>query len=312
MIPKFVISTAFLIMLLSFPTVSPAKFFDSLSEKIEKESKRTEKRMKQEIDRTDRNFDKITKESKEKAKSTWVDHRDEIVPVIVAATVIYVGDLSLATLALKGHGIIKEDGTIEWGMIFSDDNKITQYNQVDHQKKDSSSEVMVYIPQNSSSEQFKTGVMVISRKLNFPDGTTGSHTWIQIVEKGKVFIVGGWKNTMTDMMDIKSSAIKSESSLSKHGSVDTNNSFNIHGYTGHEELSFLKINPPKGISQEEWNKEFKQTALKYTKKNDQKLKYSLRGGDDGKTSGNSQTVTKDILESIQPGLSKVLERFNPK
>jgi len=130
MIPKFVISTLFLIMVLSFPTVSPAKFFDDLSEKIEKESKRTEKRIKKEIDRTDENIDKITQETKDKAKITWEEHKDEIVPVVIAATVIYVGDINLATLALKEYDIIKEDGTIEWGVLFSDDNNSTQVNQL--------------------------------------------------------------------------------------------------------------------------------------------------------------------------------------
>ena len=312
MIPKFVISTLFFIMLLSLPTISPAKFFDDLSEKFEKEAKRTEKRIKKEIDRTDENLDKITQETKEKAKRTWEDHKDEIVPVVVAATVIYVGDINLATLALKEYGIINEDGTIEWGVIFSDDDKSTQPNQVGHPKKEPSSEVIVYIPQNSTSEQFKTGVMVISRKLNFPDGTTGSHTWIQIVENGKMFIVGGWKNSKTKMMDIKATEIKSESRLSEQGSVDSSDSANIDDYMGHEELSFVKINPPEGISQQEWNKKFKKTALEYHRKNDQKLKYLLSGGDNGKISGNSHTVTKHILESVQPGLSKVLESFDPK
>ena len=126
MIPKFIISTLFFIMLLSFPTVSSANFFDDLSEKFEKEAKRTEKRIKKEVDRTDENLDKITQETKEKAKRTWEDHKDEIVPVVVAATVIYVGDINLATLVLKEYGIIKEDGTIAWGDMFSDDNKSTQ------------------------------------------------------------------------------------------------------------------------------------------------------------------------------------------
>jgi len=142
MIPRFVISRLFLIMLLSFPTVSPAKFFDDLSEKIEREAKRTEKRIKKEIDRTDENLDKITQETKEKSKRTWENHKDEIVLVVVAATVIYMGDINLATLALKEYGIIKEDGTIEWGVIFSDDNKSTQPDQVDHSKKEPSSEVI--------------------------------------------------------------------------------------------------------------------------------------------------------------------------
>ncbi len=55
-------------MLLSFPTVSPAKFFDDLSDKFEKEAKRTEKHIKKEVDRTDENLDKITKKTNEKAK----------------------------------------------------------------------------------------------------------------------------------------------------------------------------------------------------------------------------------------------------
>ncbi len=122
MISKFVISTLFLIILLSLPTISPAKFFDDLSEKIEKEAKRTEKRIKKEVDRTDENLDKITQETKVKAKRTWEDHKDKIVPVVVAATVLYVGDINLATLTLKEYGIIKEDGTFEWGVMFSDDD----------------------------------------------------------------------------------------------------------------------------------------------------------------------------------------------
>ena len=164
MIPKLGASTLFLILLLSFPTISPAKFFDDLGEKFEKESKRIEKRVKKEVDRTDENVDKITQKTKEKAKRTWEDHKDEIVPVVVAATVIYVGDINLATLALKEYGIIKEDGTIEWGVIFADDDKNILSNHVSQSKIEPSSEVIVYIPQNSVGDQTETGVMVISRK----------------------------------------------------------------------------------------------------------------------------------------------------
>lgn len=117
-------------MLLSFPTVSPAKFFDDLSDKFEKEAKRTEKHIKKEVDRTDENLDKITKKTNEKAKRSWEEHKDEIIPLVVSATVIYLGDFNLAALALKEYGIIKEDGTIEWGVLFSDDNKSTQPSQI--------------------------------------------------------------------------------------------------------------------------------------------------------------------------------------
>ena len=65
MIPKIFISTLFLIMLLSFPTLSPANFFDDLSKKLEKEAKRTEKRIKKEVDRSDENLDKISQKTKE-------------------------------------------------------------------------------------------------------------------------------------------------------------------------------------------------------------------------------------------------------
>ena len=142
MLQKFIISILFLIILLSFPTVSPAKFFDDLSEKIGKEAKRTEKRIKKEVDRSDENLNRITQETKEKAKRIWENHKDEIVPLIVTATVIYVGDINLATLALKEYGIIKEDGTIGWGVMFSDDDKSTQPNQAVHSKKEPSSEVL--------------------------------------------------------------------------------------------------------------------------------------------------------------------------
>jgi len=142
MLQKFIISILFLIILLSFPTVSPSKFFDDLSEKIGKEAKRTEKRIKKEVDRSDENLNRITQETKEKAKRIWENHKDEIVPLIVTATVIYVGDINLATLALKEYGIIKEDGTIGWGVMFSDDDKSTQPNQAVHSKKEPSSEVL--------------------------------------------------------------------------------------------------------------------------------------------------------------------------
>lgn len=312
MIPKIVINTLFLILLLSFPTVSPAKFFDDLGEKFEKEAKRTEKRIKKEIDRTDENIDKITQETKEEAKKTWEEHKDEIVPVVVAATVIYVGDMNLATLALKEYGIIKEDRTIEWGVIFSNDDKNTQSHQERQSKIEPSSEVIVYIPQNSTSAQSENGVIAISRKLNFPDGTTGSHVWIQIVENGKIFIAGGWKNSKTGMMNIKAAEIKSESNLSERSSVDSNESTDIDNYMGHEELTYIKIDPPEGLSQQNWNKKLKKVALEYQIKNDQKLKYTLNSDDNGKTSGNCHTVTKYILESVQPDLSKVLESFNAK
>ncbi len=134
MIPKFFISTLFLIMFLSFPSVSPAKFFDDLSEKFEKEAKRMEKRIKKEVDRTDENLDKITQKTKKKAKITWENHKDEIVPVVVTATVLYVGDINLATLVLKEYGIIKEDGTIAWGVMFSDSEQFKKTTLEYHRK----------------------------------------------------------------------------------------------------------------------------------------------------------------------------------
>lgn len=118
-------------MLLSFPTVSSADFFHDLNEKLEKETKRTEKHIRKELDRTDKNLHKFTQKTKVKTKRAWEEHKDEILPIVVAATVIYVGDINLATLVLKEYDIIKEDGTIEWGVLFSDDNKSTQLNQVD-------------------------------------------------------------------------------------------------------------------------------------------------------------------------------------
>lgn len=50
----------FLIMILSFPTVSSANFFDDLGEKIGKEAKRTEKRIKEEKESFDPNNTKHT------------------------------------------------------------------------------------------------------------------------------------------------------------------------------------------------------------------------------------------------------------
>ena len=232
MIPKFVISTLFLIMLLSFPSVSPAKFFNDLGEKFEKEAKRTEKRIKKEIDRTDENVEKITEKTKEKAKRTWEEHKDEIIPVVVAATVIYVGDINLATLALKEYDIIKEDGTIEWGSLFADDDHT---NHMSQSKKEPSSEIILYIPQNRTNNQPNTGVIVISRKLNFPDGKIGSHTWIQVVENGTMFIVGGWKNSTTGMMEIKAADIKPEVSPAVHRSIESSTLTDIDSYISHEQ-----------------------------------------------------------------------------
>lgn len=311
---KFTASTLFFIIFLSFPFFSSAKFFDDIGEKLEKETKRTEKRIKKELDRTDENVEKIT----EKTKKAWEKHKDEIVPVVVAATVIYVGDINLATLALKEYGVLNEDGTIEWDVIFTDD-KESQHDQVGQSKAKSSSQMIVYVPNNSFTDRSKSGVMVINRTLDSPKGKTGSHIWIQVVENGNIFIAGGWENSKTGMINIRAADIKTEDTLVKPDSTGFNHRTNGNNHVGHEQLSYIKIDPPKDISQLEWNQKFKQAALDYHRKHDLKLKNTLNAGDgdNEKASGNSDTVIKHILDNVQPGLSKTLEVFdsnysNPK
>ncbi len=63
------------------------------------------------------------------------------------------------------------------------------------------------------------------------------------------------------------------------------------------EESSREIRPPKGMNQKEWDKKVRESGEKELEKQKKKLRqYEWDGGDEGKTSGNCNCVTRQIIE----------------
>lgn len=69
----------------------------------------------------------------------------------------------------------------------------------------------------------------------------------------------------------------------------------------------VKIPPPPGMTQDKWDEAVKTSFNKALKK-DGKRKYKAFGGDGGKTSGNCNSTTSDIIEDAGGVIPK---NYNP-
>ena len=81
---------------------------------------------------------------------------------------------------------------------------------------------------------------------------------------------------------------------------------NDHSDVGTLRTSSITVNPPPGMTQDEWDEAVNLEGL--IRVHNQKQKYRLRGGDGGKKSGNCHTTTRGILEGAGGGVPK---GYNP-
>jgi len=170
--------------------------------------------------------------------------------------------------------------------------------------------VEVFIPDNSTGDQSNNGVMLITRELNFTIAEKfGAHSVLQVVENGKVHIFSGNPDFSSSMISpklaIHSVSVNPGSSLPPRGEVPDS-------YQGYGKVEIVKIQPPDGMSQSDWNRTVIDSGLAVQQEYSRKLDYALFGGDDGQTSGNCHTVSRMILERASSSSVDQVKSFKPK
>ena len=297
---------------------------ERFGKRVVKEAKRTPKNIEKTArkvgDELERFGKRVVKEAKRIPKNIeklWRENEDVIVPIVIAAAVIYVGDINLASMTLQDYGLIGGGGSI--GMAFSGvdatslngaQTNTPQEKKSSHQRKLASTDIILHIPDpNNPGDLSNNGVMVVTRELDAIGGKIGAHSFIQVVENGTVFIMGGFKNSSTGKLDIRGAEIGVGEFLPEKGNA---RSGGVDSYIGYEQIGLVKINPPLGTNQATWNKMIIDAGKEVQAKYNSKLDYKLFGGDDGKTSGNCHTITRMILDTAKEGTADLLNKFDPK
>ena len=129
-------------------------------------------------------------------------------------------------------------------------------------------------------------VHIRARSLNMKGGRAGVHTFVEVVDKN------GTRTTYSGMSDNGKLGVKKNDPGDGVGDVDKKS---------------VKVAPPPGMTDDQWDDAVKKAGEAALKK-DGLRKYKPFGGDGGKTSGNCNSTTSDILEEAG---GKVPEGYNP-
>lgn len=123
-------------------------------------------------------------------------------------------------------------------------------------------------------------VEVVSRAVPWSGGS-GAHTWVEVTDsEGKRTTGSGTREKTKEGAKL---------------GVKINNPPDLNPSKDNPVRSRHEVPPPKGMSQDEWDKSAVESIKRESQKSEHR-EYKLFGGDGGKKSGNCHVVTSDIIE----------------